>query len=38
MKPANKPLAARTLFTPQIRDITGITQPWLKTAEKQLRA
>ena len=38
VKPTNKPVAARTVFTTQIWDVTGITQPLLKTAEKQLRA
>ena len=38
MKPAIKPVATRTVFTTQIWDVTGITQPRLKTAEKQLRA
>ena len=37
-KPANKPAAIRTVFTTQIWDVTGITQPLLKTAAKQLRA
>jgi hypothetical protein len=34
MNPANKPVATRTVFTTQIWDVTGITQPQLKTAEK----
>jgi hypothetical protein len=38
MKSANKSVATRTVFTTQIWDITEITQPWLTTAEKQLRA
>ena len=33
MKPANKPVATRTVFTTQIWDVTGITQPLLKMAE-----
>ena len=36
-KSANKSVATRTIFTTQIRDITEITQPRLRTAEKQLR-
>jgi hypothetical protein len=38
MKSANKSVATRTVFTTQIWDITEITQPQLKTGEKQLRA
>ena len=38
MKPANKPVATRTVFTTQIWDVTGITEPRLKTAGKPLRA
>ena len=37
-KSANKSVATRMIFTTQIWDITEITQPRLKTAEKQLRA
>jgi hypothetical protein len=37
-KPANKPVATRTVFTTQIWDITEVTLPQLKTAEKQLKA
>ena len=37
-KSANKSVATRTVFTTQIWDITEITQPRLRTAEKQLRA
>ena len=37
-KPVNKPAATRTVFTTQIWDVTGITQPLLKTAAKQLTA
>ena len=37
-KPKNKPAATRTVFTTQIWDVTGVTQPLLNTAEKQLRA
>ena len=36
-KSANKSVATRTVFTTQIWDITEITQPRLRTAEKQLR-
>ena len=38
MKPTNKPAATRTVFTTQIWDVAGVTQPLLKTAEKHLRA
>ena len=37
-KRTNKPAATRTVFTTQIWDVTGITQPLLKKAEKQFRA
>ena len=37
-KPTNKPAATRTVFTTQIWDVAGVTQPLLKTAEKQLGA
>ena len=35
IKPVNKSVATRTVFTTQIWDVTGITQPRLKTAGKQ---
>ena len=38
MKPANKPVATRTVFTTKILDVTVITQALLKTAEKKLIA
>ena len=36
IKPADKPVATRTVFATQIWDVTGIAQPLLKTAEDQL--